>query len=184
MDHTLAARFHLLRARVESEVERPGIVMLTSAQSGDGAAFAAHGLAESLAAVGHRTVVLDGDALPSGEAGASSSRDALRAFVERMRGRFDFTIIGAEPVLSSSTGMLLAGEVDAIVLTVRLGRAPANDDALVMRALSGVRAMVLGSVGASAAAIAEFERTRQHEATAQSDTRLVPASLSLSFKRS
>jgi Mrp family chromosome partitioning ATPase len=51
--------FDLLRARVESNVRRPGVVVVTSALSGDGKTAASHGLAASLGAIGYRTLLVD-----------------------------------------------------------------------------------------------------------------------------
>jgi receptor protein-tyrosine kinase len=49
----------LLRARVESNVRRPGVVVVTSALSGDGKTAASHGLAASLGTIGYRTLLVD-----------------------------------------------------------------------------------------------------------------------------
>jgi Mrp family chromosome partitioning ATPase len=54
-----AQSFELLRAAVESAVERPGVVAVTSAVAGDGKAAASHGLAASLGSIGYRTLLID-----------------------------------------------------------------------------------------------------------------------------
>lgn len=55
----VAQSFELLRAAVESTVERPGVVAVTSAVAEDGKAAASHGLAVSLASIGYRTLLID-----------------------------------------------------------------------------------------------------------------------------
>jgi receptor protein-tyrosine kinase len=51
--------FEVLRGRIESGVERPGVVAVTSAISGDGKSATAQGLAAALAAIGYRTLLID-----------------------------------------------------------------------------------------------------------------------------
>ncbi|MBV9646481.1 MAG: hypothetical protein JO043_03365 [Candidatus Eremiobacteraeota bacterium] len=151
MEETGAARMHVLRACVEAGVSRPCVMMVTSALDSDGAGLAAYRLAQCLATAGHRTksVTL--------EAAGASGAETLRTFVQDLRSRFDFAVIDAASALHSGNAILLASHVDAVLLSVRLGRVPVREDEIMMRALRGVRANVIGSVAAAAEAIAEFE---------------------------
>jgi len=179
----LATKFHLLRARIESDLKQPGVVMVTSAQRHDGKSFTAYGLAECLASVGHRTALVDANSegrgtaqprtakegrrglsifgMPTDEGGPSSSRESICNFVSQMRSRFDFTIVDGAPLLRSGAAILLASAVDGVLLTVRVGRAPCEEDGLIVRMLRQSRASVLGIVAASNEGIAQFERTRE-----------------------
>jgi Mrp family chromosome partitioning ATPase len=183
MSDRLATKFHLLRARIESDVKQPGVVMITSAQRHDGKSFTAYGLAECLASVGHRTALVDANAegrgttqvrgtkdprrglsifgMPTDESGPSSSRESICNFVTQMRTRFDFTIVDGAPLLRSGAAILLASAVDGVLLTVRVGRAPCEEDTLTVRMLKQTRSAVLGIVAASNEGIAQFERTRE-----------------------
>ncbi len=51
--------FELIRGRIESGVERPGVIAVTSAIAGDGKSAASHGVASSLASIGYRTLLVD-----------------------------------------------------------------------------------------------------------------------------
>jgi Mrp family chromosome partitioning ATPase len=55
---SLARGFRLLRNRIEAEIQSPALLFVTSATAGDGAGFAAHGLAESLSRTHQRTVLI------------------------------------------------------------------------------------------------------------------------------
>jgi len=64
--HTLHAdsfvhEFRLLRNRIEAEVHAPALLFVTSGSDGDGAGFAAHGIAESLSRTHQRTVLVTSD---------------------------------------------------------------------------------------------------------------------------
>lgn len=58
---SFAHEFRLLRNRIEAEIQAPALVFVTSATDGDGAGFAAYGLAESLSKTHQRTVLVTGD---------------------------------------------------------------------------------------------------------------------------
>lgn len=61
----LAAIVHRLdvtRARIEAEVDVPGVIAITSAARGDGKSLVATGLAHGLAGVGHNVLLVDGNA--------------------------------------------------------------------------------------------------------------------------
>jgi Mrp family chromosome partitioning ATPase len=182
MNAILASKFQLLRVRIESDVKLASVIMVTSAHANDGKTLTAYGLAECLTKVGHRTALVDtcsasngvakrwsSDALErnfpilslsSQESGPTASRDAVYAFVEQMRSRYDYTIVDAAPLMSNSVAMLLAGSVDAVLLAVRHGRAPSEDDELMVQTLRHLRAKVLGVIASAPESIAEFERLR------------------------
>jgi Mrp family chromosome partitioning ATPase len=182
MNSALASKFQLLRVRIESDVKTPSVIMVTSARRNDGKSLTAYGLAECLAKVGHRAVLVDTAArltpfaaertgvpavpnfpilsLSSEESGPTASRDAIAAFVSRMRADYDYTIIDAAPLMTNSVAMLLAGAVDAVLLAVRHGRAPSEEDELMVQTLRHVKAKVLGVIASAADSIAEFEKHR------------------------
>jgi Mrp family chromosome partitioning ATPase len=182
VDETLNSEFESLRAKVESELRRHAVVLVTSAMYGDGKSLAAIGLVESLSRSGYRVALVDANpgAVPR-DAGASAaqplrsfpvftlsagkdssvaSRDSLRRFLGQMRGDYDFTVIDGPPLLESSMAMLLAPLVDGVLLTVRLGRAPSEVDELMIRSLRNAKAHVVGVIGASSESIADIEPVR------------------------
>jgi|HubBroStandDraft_1064217.scaffolds.fasta_scaffold326476_2 Mrp family chromosome partitioning ATPase len=192
MNDRLITKFHLLRARIESDLKQPGVIMVTSAQRRDGKSLTAYGLAESLSRVGHRTALVDANAearwttqarlsndrrgpsivaMPREDGGASLSREAIHNFVGQMRVRFDFTVVDAAPLLCSSSALLLANEADGVLLSLRVGRAPCEEDALTVRMLRHARVSILGVVGATAEGIEQFEKTR--EAAASGESRVI-----------
>jgi Mrp family chromosome partitioning ATPase len=72
----LAAIVHRLdvtRARIESEVNVPGVIAITSASRGDGKSLVATGLAHGLAGVGHSVLLVDGHAEAAGITGSASA---------------------------------------------------------------------------------------------------------------
>jgi Mrp family chromosome partitioning ATPase len=155
--------------------------MVTSAQAADGKSLAAHGLADSLTKVGHRAVLVDTSSrsstgperrsfpivtLSSEESGPMASREAIYAFVGQMRTKYDYTIIDAAPLMSSSVAMLLAGAVDAVLLAVRHGRNPSEDDEVMVQTLKHIRAKVLGVIASAPESISEFKRIRNASADA------------------
>jgi Mrp family chromosome partitioning ATPase len=169
MDNALKTQFQYLRARVESDLKTPAVVVVTSASAGDGKSITAIGLAEALRQVGHRVALVDASAVDESSRpalgpapGANSglyvsglrfdrdnpfeSREHVRSLVRDTRGEFDFTIIDAAPFIRNSVAMLLASTVDGVLIAVRLGRSPTDEDVLMMRALDQARANVLGVV--------------------------------------
>jgi Mrp family chromosome partitioning ATPase len=165
----------MLRTRIELTFSSPAVIMVTSAKRNDGSTVAALGLAECLAAAGHRVALLaddaeaalaDNDERPQFalhrfadklEPGCRSS-DAVTAMAGSMRAAYDFTIVDALPLVESSVSMLLASTLEAVLLAVRLGRSGCPEDQLMMNALKLTEARVLGVVGASAASVREFDR--------------------------
>src|SRR5271165_5519635 len=169
----------LLRSRVEAELKKPAVVLVTSAHAGDGSSLTASSLAESFAKSGHRAALVHehrGAATPSeiplSEHGAHGrvadlelppenddavSREGLAAFVDAMRADFDYTIVDAGTFLESNSAMALPRLVDGILLTVRVGRASTTKDEMMVRMIDHLGSNVVGVVAADPAAIAEVE---------------------------
>lgn len=183
------AQVQLLRSRVEADLGKPAVVMVTSALPGDGKTLTAHSLAMSFGRSGHR-VALAGPAaagadprcvsvvgLPP-EEGRVTERDRLVEFIEKSRSEYDYTVVDAGTFLRSNTAMALAPLVDGILLTVRVGRAPSDDDELLVRTIDHSRGRIVGVVVTDAQAIEAFERERLGErggATAPSAPRRTEA---------
>jgi Mrp family chromosome partitioning ATPase len=164
---TLHAQAHLLRARVEAGVGKPAVILVTSACTGDGKSLTAYSLAASLAKCNHRVALVS----PSCEEyhqlsimqisrEEGSSHDRLTGFVKRMRSDYEFTIIDAETFVKNSTVIALANLVDAILLAVRIGRAPTVDDEAMVRILEQFDVRVVGVVATEDEAIANFSRAQ------------------------
>jgi Mrp family chromosome partitioning ATPase len=171
------AQVQLLRSRVEADLGKPAVVMVTSALPGDGKTLTAHSLAMSFGRSGHR-VALAGPAaagadprcvsivgLPP-EEGRVTERDRLVEFIEKSRTEYDYTVIDAGTFLRSNTAMALAPLVDGILLTVRVGRAPSDDDELLVRTIDHSRGRIVGVVVTDAKAIEAFEHERLGERSA------------------
>lgn len=170
MEPKIFSQFELLRAHVESTMERPSILMVTSAKTCDGKSFTAFGLAERLADAGRRVVLVqyrESDetqapnhsalalrrafpivSLPVHHEGSSVASTGLRVAVEELRAKHDYTIVDAAPMLKSRTAILLASMVDGILVTVRLGRTSDADDVALVASLRRADASVLGVVAA------------------------------------
>ena len=176
-DGSLTAQYQLLRSRIESELRPPAVILVTSARPGDGKSVTAHGLVDCLAKVGHRVVLADASMSPNGfkltrningasrrpiiplpldERDTTGLRSSVQSFVREMHDKFDFTIIDGTPFMRSNVSMLLAAAVDGVLITVRLGRALANEDELTSRTLEHAKANVLGVVAVAEDAIALF----------------------------
>ena len=171
----------LLRAQVERTLAAPAVIMVTSALQRDGKSLTAHSLAVCLARSGHKTALVDlthavGEnvtqltggseqathhdvpAPVSLTPGLRSSRGAMKAFVDESRAAYDYTILDSAALLSDDIAMGLAGAVDGLLLTVRLGRAPSELDGLTMRLIERSEGRVIGVVATEPEAIEGFAR--------------------------
>jgi len=205
------AELQLLRAHVENGVNGPAVILITSAESGDGKSLIANSLAECLARTGHKTALLDASreahadvatirstagearfdepvplALPGMRQGIT--REVIQRFFDEARGSYEYTIVDTTAFLASDHTMVLASLADGIVLTVRIGRAPTENDHMLVRVLDQSKGNILGVVTATASMIDEFSRKHvslqltAHEATiasASSDDRATPPKRSL-----
>lgn len=176
----LNPQHQLLRAHIERTVAAPAVIMVTSAQTGDGKSLTAHALALCLARSGRRTALVDlthpvpsavgrlpgpsGSIRPNFTAvdaaatGMRTSREAMAAFVEETREAYEYTILDSPALLADDIAMGLATVVDGLLLTVRLGRAPSELDQLTMRLIERSEGRVIGVVATLPDAIAEFGR--------------------------
>jgi len=173
----------LLRAHLESSTSGPSIIMVTSAEAGDGKSLIAHALAHSLAKVGRRCALFDATlqakadlsrlALP--EAGArpnmpvmmplpvddpslAPSREVLAQFMDTVRASYDYAIVDTPAFLSSDLAMALGEAADGILLSVRVGRAPTERDVATIRVIEASKGNVIGVVAATPEAIKDFRK--------------------------
>jgi polysaccharide biosynthesis transport protein len=181
MESSLTAKYELLRTRLESDLPFPAVILVTSALAGDGKSLTAHGLADSLSQVGRRVALVDGaPATDSSMLSPSPNADreyplipfpfesldaraftsSVQTFVQELRTKFEFTIIDGAPFTSSNISVVMAGAVDGVLLTVRLGRAQSEDDVLMCRTLEHTKANVLGVVAVSGDPISAFNAFR------------------------
>jgi Mrp family chromosome partitioning ATPase len=177
MDRTLAAKFQILRARIESDLKPGSVILVTSALEGDGKSVTAYGLASCLAQVGRRVALVDGSAtarsinpspyppevanmpivpLPFDELETRRLGASIGSFVAKMRGEYDFTLIDGAAFMRSSVPMLMSSDVDGVLLSVRLGRSQSEDDRLMCQMLASAKANLLGVVAVSAESLAAF----------------------------
>jgi Mrp family chromosome partitioning ATPase len=174
-------QFQLLRAHVEREVPRSAVILVTSARAGDGTSLTARGLARCFADSGCRTALVttrDGHASPVSQAAcddllvtfrmpkaeSARIREAAATFVESSRASFDYTIVDSPPLLFDAVALALAGIVDGVLVSVRVGRAPSDDDESMIRIIEHSNGRVLGVVAVLPEAIADFEARRAGEA--------------------
>ena len=168
-------RFQIVRTQIEFHAPAPAVILVTSANADDGSTIAAIGLADCLAAAGHRVALLT-SSLESAERDGARPRfvlhsltdklgvgsrlsEAVAALAEEARREYDYTIIDGAPVPESAVSMSFASSVEAVLLSIRLGRSRCAEDELMMQALVRAEARVLGVVGvvcASEASIREL----------------------------
>ena len=184
MESTLAAKFALLRLRIEAETQLGSVILITSAKAGDGTSLTAFGLADSLMNADHRVLLVDSVSGPRDERSADAAnaevcrtslaslaideallrveqsglRERISAFVGRTREEFDYTIIDGGQLMSDSVSLLLGGIVDAILISIVYGRPPSEADKIMVEALGYLRTRVLGVVSTSSESIAAFGR--------------------------
>lgn len=142
----------LLSVRVEGELRKPAVVMVTSARAGDGKSLTAYLLAASLEKANHRVSLME---IPHEK---ETSHEQLSAFIEEQRSNYDFTVIDAATFPKSSTVLSLARLVDGILVAVRIGRTPSADDQSMVGILEQFGGNVVGVVAIEADAIANFKR--------------------------
>ncbi|MGP6156075.1 MAG: hypothetical protein ACLPYS_00825 [Vulcanimicrobiaceae bacterium] len=78
MHASLSSELQLLRVRIEAFASGPAVIMVTSARTGDGKSLTAWSLADSLAAAGHATVLVDANTDAPRTTGAALVRDLRR----------------------------------------------------------------------------------------------------------
>lgn len=163
------AQAQLLSVRVEAELGKPAVVMVTSAREGDGKSLTAYSLADAFAKSDHRVALVsrwseEYHQLPvvkiRSEDTDNFSRDRLAAFVEKTRAEYDFTVIDAE-TFTNRRSVGLARLVDGILLAVRIGRAPTAEDEAMVAMIEQFGGRVVGVVATEANTIADFEHARR-----------------------
>jgi Mrp family chromosome partitioning ATPase len=153
----LNAQVQLLRSRVEADLKKPAVVMVTSALQGDGKSLTAHSLAKCFLDSGHRAALVS---LNDGDPERAVGGGRMAAFVEGMRSNYDFTVVEAGTFFHSKAAIALARLVDGILLTVRMGRPQTDEDELLIETLKNSGGHVVGVVAIDEHTIAEFERQR------------------------
>jgi len=155
--------FDYLRISVESRLAAPSIVTVTAALPEDGSAIVAAGLAESLADAGKTTLLVTGNVAAVGTrsngranltrstaqqltADVRGGRAALGSVVAKLRENYDFIVVDAEPIPTSTIAYELARTSYAVLVAIRLGRKPTRDDRTTMKLLDDCKANVLGIV--------------------------------------
>lgn len=158
----------LLRARIDSEVGRPMVILVTSAERNDGADLTAAAIAGAFAGTGVRTVLFN--ATSNVQRGWRSdahvnvskpellhSREQLVDFVASLRSSYEITIIEAPSVMEDDTANALIAVADVALVSIRLGREAGDGDILLSRILERTEGCVLGIVTTDPNAIEEFE---------------------------
>jgi len=170
-DPRFIAQLQLLRSRVEAELPKPAVILVTSAARGDGKSLVAHSLAESFLRAGHRSALVhltqghsERPELPeiasARDVPAAGAVNRFEAMVSRMRADYDFTVVDGQPLIQDGGAVPLAKLVDGILIVVRVGRPETAADEAMMRTLKRAGARVVGVVAAEAQAIADFAKVR------------------------
>jgi Mrp family chromosome partitioning ATPase len=178
-DPRFLAQVQLLRSRVEADLPKPAIILVTSAAGGDGKSLVAHSLADSFLRAGHRAAlvhltkgVAERSELPeiasARDAADAAADDRFEAMVTKMRAGYDFTVVDGRPLLQDGAAVSLAPLVDGILIAVRVGRPETAADALMMRTLKRAGARIVGVVAAEAQAIADSGRCADRGSTGSS----------------
>jgi hypothetical protein len=192
----LNSQVQLLRSRVEAELKKPAVVLVTSAHLGDGKTLTADSLARCFAKSGQRAALVNENRFGTGssdgvapepspqghvtmlelppECDNAVSLEGLTAFVDSLRSDYDYAIVDSGAYLKSNSAMALTQLVDGILLTVRVGRPSSDEDEMMVRMVEHFRGNVIGVVATDAGAIDEFERNRpRQEMTAPARPRKV-----------
>jgi hypothetical protein len=166
MGQDIVERLSVTRTRIEAAASGgPAVVAVTSARGTDGTNLLAHGLAQSLAAVGRGVLLVRSDPKPAvvenrwrsirvGKSGEPSlldlvdsySFEAAQAAFAEFRQRYAFTIVDAALPLRSGSALSLVGAADLVLIAVEQGRASREEDKELAGALRSARAKTLGVV--------------------------------------
>jgi Mrp family chromosome partitioning ATPase len=163
------SQLQMLRSHVEAELKNPAVIMVTSAHHGDGKSLTAHSLANSFVRSGHRVALVAAEStrtdgglvlldLPH-DGDDVAWRERLGAFVQKLRDDYDFAVIDPGTFLGSDAAMALGRLVDGILVAVRMGRAPSDEDELMIRAIDHCSGRIIGVVATDQEAIAEYGRS-------------------------
>ncbi len=167
--------FDFLRVSLESRINLPWVMTVTSALRNDGASIVAAGLAESFSATGQATLLISAQAQPPAYGRASTvanlqarsaenrpqltratadqltadmpgGRSALPRVFGNLRESFAVIVVDAEPITESSFAYELASAADGVLVAIRLGRRSCPDDRKAISLLDACGANVLGLV--------------------------------------
>lgn len=163
------SQLQMLRSHVEAELKSPAVVMVTSAHQGDGKSLTADSLANSFVRSGQRVALVAAGPnetsgglsrldLPAGDDDIAW-RERLTAFVQKLRRDYDFAVIDPGTFLGSDAAMALGRLVDGILVAVRMGRAPSDEDELMIRAIDHCSGRIIGVVATDQEAVAEYGRS-------------------------
>lgn len=176
---TSLGEVELMRARVEMHARKPAVIVVTSARAGDGKSLTAYSLAKSFARAGRRTALVETTNTTGSEeslskafheidiplvrvgcAKALHSGEVVSEFFAGLRATYEYAIVDSATLLADSVSILLAANADGVLLAVRLGRAPTDDDDLTIRLIEQKGCQIVGVVATSPAAIDAFETRR------------------------
>ena len=200
------AQARLLCTRIDSDIRKPAVILVTSAEVGDGASYTALSLAKAFAKFGRRTALVDatGNARGSYQAPSpmlgeqpsdeptiirmrtldrNSSRDALGESVASFRQTYDITIIDTLPVLDSNSAMALGDVADATLVTVRFGRVAGPGDEIAASMLEACKGQFLGVVTTDGDEVERFEQGRTVELSLPQAERAISVMPSPSVRR-
>ena len=152
-----AANFDLIRARVENDVPRPAVIVITSTTSEDGKEITARGLALSLAETGCKTLFVSASVGHSGPAKTTQMLDAeIARQLSLLSGAGNVSVLNlSDPGLQQRSGQrsihsaltLLRDKFDYVVIDAECGAASsfatsllASADALLVTVGKGRRA--------------------------------------------
>jgi Mrp family chromosome partitioning ATPase len=176
---TPESAFDFLRVSLETHLNLPSVITVTSALWDDGATTVATGLAQAFAATGAATLLVSTEPAPASASRSIETRSALtrataeqitadlaggRALLARafpaLREAYAVVVVSTEAVPESSFALELSREADAVLLAIRLGRRTAAADRTTKRLLEECKANVLGIVPTNAASLAAASTDR------------------------
>lgn len=164
----LAAQAKLLRARIDSEIAKPAVILVTSAERDDGASLTAATIAGAFADTGVRTVLFNATSNVQRSRRNDAhvnvckpevlhSRERLVEFVTTLRSSYEITIIEAPSIMENDAANALIAIADAALISIRVGRVAGDGDTLISRILERTEDCLLGIVTTDPDAIDEFE---------------------------
>jgi len=104
------------------------------------------------------------------------SRHAIERLVGRLRSEFEYVIVDTNALPESNLAVYFAQMVDAIIVTVCIGRPKTPADLTLIRSLDDAPATMLGVVAVTKTAIAEFA-ARRYDVIQKPEAMQVPAAL-------
>jgi Mrp family chromosome partitioning ATPase len=115
------------------------------------------------------------------ENATEGSRHAIEQIVAKLRNEFEYTIIDTNALPESNLAVYFAQSADAVIVSVCLGRPKSKADLALIRSIDDIPAAMLGVVGVTRGAIAEFA-ARRYDTIAVFQEALVPAATTEDFR--